>query len=1453
MKNLTKIFMAVAALVMAASCITDPTEDLGANVGAEGQTVLTLSLEETKTHLGKEVDGYYPLYWSEGDQISVNGAVSDALTAGGSEKGVFVIHSKLEYPYNVLYPANENSEVTFPTTQTYADGTFSTGSTPMYGYAEEAGDAIVMQHLTGLLRFDITGEETLASLVVSAENAQLSGTFAVDCTTGELTAVEGTTAGSVTLSFGKGLTLGAEPTPIYVAVPAGSYGTVSVTIYTADGQAMARKFSSDVKPISAGKVREFNAFAFEAGEGVEDGVYLIYSKESLIAFANAVNGATENFDTTYPNAKVVADIDMTGTDWASIEGYAGTFDGGNHKIQGLNAPLFGATPAVAIKNVKLAGVNLSATIKSNLSYGALVCQTTATGATIENCSVSGDMTITLNKPAAAITVGGIVGSSSTGITLNGVVNNVNIAVSGNPNKQTLNLGGVIGYIAGSTAATVGTLTNNGGLEVDFTSFSDSNPHIGGVVGYITCSVNTTNTSKVLNNGDLTIGNGTTKKIELGGVVGLINIANISVKNFHNRGNLTVDGLTATSWFNVGGITSYNQSSATYENVRNDGDITINNSVGKACFDVGGILGTVQNTTTFNGDIINTGNITIKNHGSQHSRWVGIAGIMGGDDNKAVTFNGNLSNSGTVKVIGGDFSALAVPFGIGGICGYMRKEVKNATNTGDVICATNHNTYCQVGGLVGYTIVKILNSKCYANVASFTWDGTAGGALTKSTNVGMITGGARSDASRGDNSHVGGKIGTSATVVNGTDGQLDVEVSYTQLTKNTYINYLYNAPITVATASVDICGYLSSITAEPDYTMDETTAATISTADELAAWAASDTKDEKHAMLTADIDMTGKDWTPIEGFTKIFDGNDNKIIGLTAPLFNTTSATIKNLHLTGVAIEKTITEHQPLAALACTYTGSTISNCSASGNIKITGNINNELTATSQFGGLIGLVSEAAELSNLTNNVNITVRHTFKGKNDACPVYVGGVVAHNTGAMTATKLTNGGNITIGDATSETKTEFNYYISLGGVIAHVGNTFTANDVLTNSGAITVTSGQAEKSLNIGSSLNVGGVVGYIYTSNTVTINNACVNRGAINVTGLAEKGDSFYLAGDLSLGGVFGRVRAATIVNNSLTNEAQGTININNGTYDGKFNFGGILGINSGLSEYHNLLHNKGEITIDNVTVNGGYFNVGGVLSYNSTTNTTFNNMKNEGRLTITKTSATKGHVDVGGVLGCNNTATIITGEVSNSGVITCDMTATVTSKWRGIGGVIGYYYDKTLNMSTATLTNSGDVICKGTYDVVQLGGIIGKINKTSFTYGSMKNSGNVTLDKNTVISDTANTFVGGIAGTTAIPINGARCFCDIIALNGVKVGFITGSPYSETINSTNSHVGGNIATTLNATQDGPAWSDPDDWTFIDFIYGDKIEPEVAINNKLGWLTTKIDDAPIGADGEPIALE
>ena len=89
MKNLTKIFLAVAVAMFAFSCVTDTTEDLGIKVEGQGVTELTLSLEESRTHLGEKAEGVYPLYWSEGDAIAVNGVVSAPLTAGGSATATF--------------------------------------------------------------------------------------------------------------------------------------------------------------------------------------------------------------------------------------------------------------------------------------------------------------------------------------------------------------------------------------------------------------------------------------------------------------------------------------------------------------------------------------------------------------------------------------------------------------------------------------------------------------------------------------------------------------------------------------------------------------------------------------------------------------------------------------------------------------------------------------------------------------------------------------------------------------------------------------------------------------------------------------------------------------------------------------------------------------------------------------------------------------------------------------------------------------------------------------------------------------------------------------------------------------------------------------------------------------------------------------------------------------------
>ena len=179
MKNLTKIFMAVVAGMFAFSCVTDTTEDLGVKVGGhEGVTTLTLSMAEvTKTHLGAKEGDLYPLYWSEGDAISVNGVTSTPLTAeqANGADASFTFDGELSAPYCVVYPAavtktdgeaTEGEEgvepepetpvataypVHFLTEQPYTVGTFAPAAAPMYGYAEVKG-TITMQHLTGVLR-----------------------------------------------------------------------------------------------------------------------------------------------------------------------------------------------------------------------------------------------------------------------------------------------------------------------------------------------------------------------------------------------------------------------------------------------------------------------------------------------------------------------------------------------------------------------------------------------------------------------------------------------------------------------------------------------------------------------------------------------------------------------------------------------------------------------------------------------------------------------------------------------------------------------------------------------------------------------------------------------------------------------------------------------------------------------------------------------------------------------------------------------------------------------------------------------------------------------------------------------------------------------------------------------------------------------------------------------------
>ena len=182
MKNLTKIFVAVVAL-FAYACVTDATEDLGVKVGGQS-TEITLSLEESRTHIAGKDGETYPLYWSEGDKIAVNGIASEPLAkeAHGKTAATFVVNGELTYPQSIVYPAPAEGAVaaeglqvvTFPATQNYVAGSFDEGAVPMYAHVADAEAQTSLQHLAGVLRIAVKGNgEKLTAMTIATESAKV--------------------------------------------------------------------------------------------------------------------------------------------------------------------------------------------------------------------------------------------------------------------------------------------------------------------------------------------------------------------------------------------------------------------------------------------------------------------------------------------------------------------------------------------------------------------------------------------------------------------------------------------------------------------------------------------------------------------------------------------------------------------------------------------------------------------------------------------------------------------------------------------------------------------------------------------------------------------------------------------------------------------------------------------------------------------------------------------------------------------------------------------------------------------------------------------------------------------------------------------------------------------------------------------------------------------------------
>ena len=1324
MKNLTKIFMAVVAGMFAFSCVTDATVDqtvqLGNEANGEGHYTLTLSLGDTndalRTELGEKVGTEYPVKWCEDDVVAVNGTPSTSIELA-NEKGtaaVFTFSAEINRPYHVVYPAAVGVEavakgcypVTFLSTQYYTEGTFCEGAAPMCGYAtEDEGSAIEMQHLTSVLRFLVKGSNKLTSMTITAENGVISGNYDVNCQTGEVTPHDDA-RNDITVSFGEGLQLSDEATPVYVTVPAGdgNYGILAVKLRSAEG-VMTVKVNTTAKPLTAGKVREFNTpIVFVPGEESEDAtVFEIANEADMATLKNMI---ANNSFYPYTSARVVADVTMP-ADWTPIEGFSYTFDGGNNAIKGLKAPLFSTVEGATIKNVKLTDVAINETTRTQV--GSLVCY--ATNSTIENCSAAGTFTYnnsTFAAPKNSVdsddqAIAGIVGVAMD-TTVKGCTNSVDVTITSyyasTAGKTYPKVAGVVGLAKmASTPASVENFVkveNCTNLATITSSQTISNlaPCVGGVVGCGSC-VNLVN----LTNGDKNAVD-TKGAIKFtvrtfcpywGGIVGMV--VSICGDGLYNYGKMSFNQML--EWNQLGGVIGNSNTAAfdgvTLKNAKNYGTVeAVTGSSGSALY-MGGIMGRVQNNLALSncenygtvrsvatcsgayrvggvfGDVVGA-NATVKsckngdpgkapltvsviaNQEATNTTNIYVGGIMGWSKGKEIT---SCSNHANVTISG---STSVAPF-IGGIAGYTEgadSEISGCQNYNNTDTAESHISISMpglttakvlyAGGLFG----RIASSKSFTNC-------TNNCAIKLNVNVNGTS----------DNPYIGGVAGQMASseynkLHNGEKGDITVngtaQCNFGVGGITTSIGGATGVGVTNCSNAGDIyCDIVNGTAA----TTDESGAAV--------------------AAVGGSMYLHGLSWV----------GTNNRSIS------NFTNS--GNITFNGKILNNTIDKSKDLNISGATYTSAaayTYSNIKNTGTIKVGADV--KVPNVARISGVARTISTGTFTSCVNEGQII-----YEGV-DVKAVLLGGIAGDLTGAATFSGCYNSGHIQFkGAATSTNVAE----VCVGGAIGKFNLNGTAKN-LVNKGSVTV--GGTWKF-----NPSVGGVIGYVSDSGAII--EACHNGDGTNNTHTVK----LTASKDGFVGGIVGNFTGKEI--KSCT--SYGTVTAEGAANTLTHMVGGIVGQLMGKSETKDGTTTYTEVKLTscvnhaNVSLTGSIKNpyVGGVVG------------------NVPNTSAV--------MSSCSN------GTASNASPATISINATAMAAAPYLGGVAGYYNGKSLtachNHANVALSGVG-----GTTPFV--GGVVGVADSSTTTIDNCDSYNTADTDNEHIkVSYTATATgalkMGGIAG------------------------------------------------------------------------------------------------------------
>ncbi len=719
-RHILSVVAAGLALTLVTGCMKDDTSDV---VVSGGKTQISAGISETRTSIGELVDGSRKVYWSNGDQIAVNGTASAALENLGEQTGtaVFTFDGVLSTPYNALYPASiwtDASTVTLPASQTHVDGSFGQNASPMATYAADESELpMQFHHLCAVVKLTITPDADTdeISYIEFRGNAseQVSGAFAIDYQSAALTPASDAEADkSVRLNVNRTLSADAD-NEFFVVVPEGEYSQgFTVKVVDVRGHYMEKSTTSS-KTLVAGQINAMPAFAFVPTDtelGVE-----ISSAEQLVAFAKAYNNK-EYADVSPLLVTLTDDIvfdDQTNADFEAIgcvlEGgetnyFNGSFNGNGKTIKNwvTGSPLFDYVGGAGI--VTDLTIDASCTFDFDLSDGA-ENYTSFVGyhkGILKNCHNNADIAIDNAEITAGINVGGLVGRCTEGTIEDCTMNGKMSFGTGFKISDDINVGGIAAYNSNSIGV-IKNSTLNGSIDWQGSVTDSKRLCLGGIVGRIAgrveyCTVAADGENIVIN----ILGETTSAfRTNIGGIVGLVNEGAV-VDNCTNNGYISSKmqrNDDAARWEYIGGVVGVNN--GTVSNSENTANVATRSAV--KYMSVGGVVGFGELESGIIDGCKNSGTLSAGTSGVSPygGRYVCLAGICA-QNNQHVS---NVSNSGNFDVSRVENSSTLTTLAVGGCIGSTTADIAgdhNIVNTGIITTTLNVSgtVYTAFGGVVG---------------------------------------------------------------------------------------------------------------------------------------------------------------------------------------------------------------------------------------------------------------------------------------------------------------------------------------------------------------------------------------------------------------------------------------------------------------------------------------------------------------------------------------------------------------------------------------------------------------------------------------------------------------------------------------------------------------------------------------------------------------------------------